>query len=300
MDVSVVIINYNTRRLTMQCLQSIYQHTTGIDFEVILVDNASTECDPQEFKQAYPQIELIASPDNGGFSKGNNLGIAIAKGDYVLLLNSDTELTNNAIYLAWLFMQANPKVGGLSGRLLYPDGRVQHVGGRFPTLNHQLVELFRLNKGWSPEKQADWYLGDRFDHLSTREVDWVWGAFLLIPAKVIAQLPGGKMPDRFFMYAEDVEWCWYIKQLGYQIWYYHEPVCIHYISGSAKPGGNELDKHFHKILPNEYKFIALAHGVWYAKLYYYLRVLLLYTLRGAENKAMAQRYLAFLKTAKAN
>src|ERR1700761_7305700 len=96
MQLSIIIINYNTFQLTCNCIQSIYDKLTGVDFEIILVDNASVECDAHLFKAKFPNINLIISPTNTGFTGGNNLGVANATGEYLLLLNSDTELINNA------------------------------------------------------------------------------------------------------------------------------------------------------------------------------------------------------------
>src|SRR4051794_40929468 len=100
MEVSVIIINYNTFSLTCKCIESIINKTSGIEFEIILVDNASTECDPDLFKKKFPFITLIKNKENSGFSRGNNTGIHSAKYEYILLLNSDTELVNNALFLA--------------------------------------------------------------------------------------------------------------------------------------------------------------------------------------------------------
>ncbi|MBK7139143.1 MAG: glycosyltransferase family 2 protein [Bacteroidetes bacterium] len=123
MDVSIVIVNYNTFEDTCNCIQSIYEQTKDIEFEIIVVDNQSSKFNPQEFKNLFPTINLIISAENGGFAKGNNQGIEIAKGKYVLLLNPDTILKNNAIYYLWKEMEMDSTIGISTCHLEYGDGK---------------------------------------------------------------------------------------------------------------------------------------------------------------------------------
>src|SRR5579859_6527191 len=124
MDVSVIIVNYNTFALTCACVQSIIDNTKDLHYEIILVDNKSTEINPDEFVKKFRAIILIKSETNVGFAKGNNLGINRSSGKYILLLNSDTVLLNNAISCAMNFLEREPRVGVVSAKLVYPDGRV--------------------------------------------------------------------------------------------------------------------------------------------------------------------------------
>ena len=163
MNVSIIIINYNTFELTCACIQSVLDKTLDINFELILVDNASVECDPGLFSQKFPSIKLIRSGTNLGFAGGNNLGIKVAKGEYILLLNSDTVLKNNAIKISCDRLKSSPGIGVLSCKLLYPDERVQPVAGRFPSLRRELRNLLRLNKGLSQEQRAEMFLGTEFN-----------------------------------------------------------------------------------------------------------------------------------------
>lgn len=284
MDVSVIIINYNTQKLTSQCLDSIYKQTTGLDFEVILVDNASTECDADVFKAAFPSIKLIKSPTNTGFAGGNNLGLEVATGQYILLLNSDTELVNNAILEAWQIMRQDLGLGVLSGQLVYPDGRMQYPAGHFPSIWMELGMLFRVFDRLPRRITNKWYLSDRWDHTQPIEADWVWGAFFMMPRYVVRQLPKGKLPDDFFMYVEDMQWCFYIRQLGFTVKYSPLPKCIHHIGGSggAKPKTEEelVAQEFSKALPNQITFMRKAYGDWFPTLLLSIRYLFFLTLRG--------------------
>jgi len=149
LKVSVIIVNFNTFELSSRCIQSVIEKTKLVDYEIILVDNASHECDAQKFKTLFPQIILVKSSINLGFAGGNNLGLQHATSNYILLLNSDTELINDAISLSINRIASNFYIGALSAQLLYPDGKMQYPASRFPSLKMELRELLRLNKNMS-------------------------------------------------------------------------------------------------------------------------------------------------------
>lgn len=232
--VSVIIINYNTFRMTSDCIRSIYQHTKGTPFEIILVDNASTERDPKEFLQEFPKLTLLESKTNSGFAGGNNLGIEKAIGEYILLLNSDTLLTEDSISKTVDCLRAHPAVGVVGCRQIFPDGQVQFSARRFRTISWELLDLFRfVIYSMSYQRRSRLMLGQFFKHDESLEADWVNGAYFMLPASVIQQLPGGKLDERFFMYGEDVLWCEQIKNLGYKIYFQADTTIIHISSGST-------------------------------------------------------------------
>jgi GT2 family glycosyltransferase len=282
LDVSIVIVNYNTFALTCQCIQSILDKTQHVSYEIILVDNGSKECDPQLFKDKFPKIILIKNPENSGFARGNNLGIAAAKGEYILLLNSDTELINNAVYEAYQFMKSDEKIGAMSGRLLYPDGKTQSVTGRFPSITSELRELLRLNKRFTQEQRATYYLGSEFDHETIMEADWVWGAFFMFPKKILSQFPQNKLQEDFFMYCEDIQWCWHIKKIGYKIMYSPNPAAYHYVSSSSQL--NEEEKAQKKIIPNLVALLRKEKGYFYTLVLYLIKALHQLTIKNGSLK----------------
>lgn len=267
MDVSIIIVNYNTFDLTCNCIQSIYDNTYEVTFEIILVDNASTECSPMLYKEKFPNISLIISDYNLGFAKGNNLGIQVARGNYILLLNSDTELVNNAVLMSWEKLSLDSTIGAISGKLIYPNGEVQPVAGRFPSIRTELYELFRLNKFITKKQRAELFLGTEFDYNSEKEVDWIWGAFFMFPKYILDQFEGKKLPDDLFMYGEDVQWCYRIKRLGYRIVYFSEAVIIHFLGGSEEEKSDPWVKYKEKMLPNIQWFIRTEIGRGYAFIY---------------------------------
>ncbi len=232
--VSVVIINYNTFQLTCDCIASVYQYTKGVPFEVILVDNASTESDPQAFLNEFPSITLICSKTNLGFAGGNNLGIRAAKGDFILLLNSDTYLLEDSISLSVAAMQQRANVGVLGCRQIFPDGVLQYSARRFRSIRWELFDLFRfLLFVYPPDKRGAKMLGQYFKHDYSMEVDWVNGAFFMLRRSALSQLPDKELDNRFFMYGEDVLWCEQIRNLGHTVYFLASTTIVHISSGST-------------------------------------------------------------------
>ena len=232
--VSVVIINYNTFGMTSDCIRSVYLHTKQVPVEVVLVDNASTECDPRDFFTEFPGLKLVVSEVNSGFAGGNNLGIENSSGEVVLLLNSDTLLTEDSISTCVQFLEKHPDAGVIGCRQIFPDGVVQYSARRFRTISWELLDLFRFIIYAMPyQKRSRLMLGQFFRHDESLKADWVNGAFFMMPKKLIAQLPGAKLDERFFMYGEDVLWCEQLKNLGYSSWFCADTTIIHIAGGST-------------------------------------------------------------------
>ncbi len=234
MDVSVIIINYNTYALTCACIRSVIEHTKGLTYEVILVENASTEPFPaEEFRAEFPQVKLILSKENLGFAGGNNLGILSATGEYILLLNSDTYLKDNAVLTTLQYMRAHPEAAVVSARLIFPDGRHQSVAQRFPSVKYGLIELLRLQKIMSKRAAGHLLLGAFFDHAENATADWVWGAYFMFPRKLLEKLPDGRLDQTYFMYFEDMQWCMDFRRLGYEVHYCADAEVVHLMGGSS-------------------------------------------------------------------
>ena len=233
MQLSIIIINFNTFQLTCNCIRSIKEKVTDVEYEVVLVDNASVEKDPKEFKNIFPEIVLVESAINTGFTGGNNLGIQHSTGDFILLLNSDTELINNAPGICYHYMLKHPEVGMTTAQLVYPDGRIQHNTRRFRTIKWELLEILPLFRLLPKKKKENLMLHHYFDHQRFVEADWVWGAFMMFPRKILHQLKDHKLSGDFFMYCEDVLWSWEFKQLGYKIHFLPEAKVMHVHKGSV-------------------------------------------------------------------
>jgi GT2 family glycosyltransferase len=233
--VSVVIINYNTFQITCNCIQSI-QAYTHVPYEIILVDNASTECNPDLFKEKFPFVKLIKNPVNNGFAAGNNLGIEATAGSVILLLNSDTYLAEPSIDKSVQYLNDHPECGVLGCRMTFPDGRVQYTARRFRSLLWEILDIFRPILLLLPyQKRAQMMLGKYFKGDFNTECDWLNGAFFMMRKEIVKKLSNGKLDDRFFMYGEDQLWCWQILQLGFRNMFFSDTSIIHINNASTEP-----------------------------------------------------------------
>lgn len=213
---SVIIVSYNTRPLLEACLSSL--RSSGLEAEIIVVDNASTDDSVQAVRQRFPEVRLIRSETNRGFAGGNNLAFPHCRGRYVVLLNADTEVEPDAFGAMVNFLDAHPQVGAVGPRLLNPDGTVQSSGHRFPRLGQSAVRLFLClpppasspsSIGRLPGPQ-----GARPDEACELH-DWLTGACLMVRRAVLDQV--GPLDERFFFECEDVDWCRRIRAAGWEI-----------------------------------------------------------------------------------
>lgn len=199
MDVSVIIINYNTRQTTADCIASVREKTSGISYEIILVDNASTD-GSKEFFETFPGITYIYSPENLGFGRANNLGYKYAKGEYVLLLNSDTLLVNNAVKILKNFLDKNPDKAIVGGQLINVDSLPIHSYSLlFPSIKYELDRLiFFVISRYAYFARKSWLKRNGY-----MRVAYITGADLMLRRKDIEQL--GMFNPQFFMYFEETE-----------------------------------------------------------------------------------------------
>lgn len=289
-ELSIIIVNYNTFSLTRKCLESIFLYPPKVSFEVILVDNGSSDEDAEKFLEFFSNIKLIKSNENLGFARGNNLGVSISTGQYLLLLNSDTELKMEGLEKCVNYLKMHPKCGALSCRCEYPEGKVQHVANRFPSIKYELVELFRLQK---LNAGGDWLLGSFFDHESEIEVDWVWGTFFMVKREVLNKFKNKMLPAPYFMYFEDVLWCYLIKKLGYKVSYYPDYTIVHHLSKSSDFEVNKLKK-ITVVAKHENDFLRKEKGIVYSRILYFLRALKFLLSKTPSSKLMARFYFKLL------
>lgn len=233
-DVSIIILNYNTFQLTCNCIKSVIEFTKKVSYEIIVVDNLSTECNADLFKENFPSITLIKSPINGGFAKGNNLGIEHAKGEFILLLNSDTYLIEDAISKTINYYKQKKLEGIIGCRMIFPNGHIQHTARKFRSISWELLDVFRFLLYLLPyKKRATLMLGKYFKSDFNTKCDWLNGAFFMFPKNALQQLPQQKLDERFFMYGEDHLWCWQFKQVDYNSYFYCDTTIIHINNGST-------------------------------------------------------------------
>ena len=255
-DISIIIINFNTFQLTCNCIRSVIENTFEINYEIILVDNASTECDAEKFKVLFPKIHLIKSEINLGFSKGNNLGIKNSLSSVILLLNSDTLLKNNAIKICFEYLNKGSNIGVVSSSLLYPDEKLQACCQAFPSIWLSFLEKTRLHKILPSRLRAHIFYGSYFNHKEYAEPDWIWGTFFMFHRKIINDLQGCKLDDSFFMYMEDMMWCYDIRRIGYKIAYIPQAKVIHFMGSSSGKKEEFMKINFNKFLKRNYSLIS--------------------------------------------
>ena len=249
-NISVIILNFNTKAILLDCLESIKKYTKDIAYEIIVVDNASTDGSLDVLKK-MKDIILIESKENTGFARGNNLGIKVAKGEYILLLNSDILLEEDSIKKIVDRISKSSKIGIASCKLLNKDKTVQKNGGFFPDLLH--VILWSLFLDQVPFVQN--IFGSYHPHVGSyykveHNQDWVTGAFFLIKRQVLDQIKG--FNENFFLYVEELEFCYRAKKKGWEVLYTPETYIIH-LGGAS--GSTQLS------VLQEYKNLRLFYKI---------------------------------------
>lgn len=224
-DLSILIISYNTKELLDKCLRSIYQsHSTdNLRYEVIVIDNASTDGSVELVKELYPQVSLIENSVNSGFGKANNQGIKIAQGKYILFLNSDIEVLGDAIGKLYQCILTLPQKSGIGGKLFNPDKSPQPSCGPVYSLWHIFTALFL---------KGDYLNLTRYSPKVIKKVDWVMGACILLPANAFREVGG--FDEGIFMYMEEIDWQYRAKRQGYQMLFYPDAHFIHVGAGSSQ------------------------------------------------------------------
>ena len=228
-DLSIVIVNWNTRVLLDECLASLYRHSPACTWDVWVVDNASSDGSPAMVREKYPEVHLVENAGNVGFARANNQAARQCAGRFVLLLNSDAAATAGALNALVSLAQSRPQAGIIGARLVNPDGSFQASHTPFPTLWREFLILSgvgRLRYGrWFPSAGP---LADS----GPREVDYVEGACLLARRQAIDAVGG--MDEGYFMYSEEVDWCMAMRKAGWQVWYQPDAEIIHHGGASSR------------------------------------------------------------------
>jgi GT2 family glycosyltransferase len=232
-DLSIVIVNYNTRQLLDDCLVSLLAaEVPPGGMEIIVVDNASSDGSQALVREKYPTVRLVASEVNRGFSAANNLGVAVANGRTVLFLNSDTRLEPDALVKPLAYLDQHPEVGALTVRLIYPTGQRDPDNHRgFPTPWNAICHFSGLSKLLPKDPRFNGYFQSYADMTETHPVDVIAGSYMLMPMALCRELGG--WDETYFFYGEDIDFCYRIRQAGYQIIYYPHVEVLHYKGASS-------------------------------------------------------------------
>jgi GT2 family glycosyltransferase len=237
-ELSIIVVNWNCVDYTRDCLASVFSRNQGVDFEVIVVDNASTKDDPASLMEQFPRIRLIRNSENAGFARANNLGFAGSSGSYVLFLNPDTIVLNDAIFVMLDALRSLPDAGVVGCKLLNSDRTIQtSCIQRFPTILNQAldVEALRLLL----PRWKFWGTAPLFsDSLEPVPVEMISGACLMIRRDIF--VAAGQFNQDYFMYAEDIDLCHSVKSLGWHCYYIGGARIIHHGGGSSRERANRV------------------------------------------------------------
>ena len=259
---SVLIVTWNVRELLDACLDALQREVQGVAHEVIIVDNASSDGTVTMLRERYPDVRVVANAENVGFPLANNQALRLARGEYVLYLNPDTEVGPGSVRGCIAALDADPMVGMAGCKLVLEDGSIQLECARRPyLLRHLLMEVLYLHMLFPRSRIFGDHLLSWWDHEGERDVDAICGAFMLARREAAMQIGG--LPAEVFMYHEDLAFCVRLRRAGWRIRYLGQFSTLHRWRGSSRKSAAKL-----ALLEGEYKLQLLrdTQGEWYARI----------------------------------
>jgi len=251
-NTSVIVVTYNARGHLERCLEAVADGP----YEVIVVDNASTDGTQGFVRERFPSVRLIELPENIGFGAANNVGVEAATGHWYLLLNSDAWPRADAVENLRAFGEANPRVGVAGPRLVGEDGRLQKSVRGFPTLWRLATEYLFLRKLAPRSRLLNDFYGAGFDYRSPRPAEFLMGAVLLLRREAVEEVGG--FDPAFFMFSEEVDLCYRMRAAGWAVEFTPEAEFVHLGGASTKPS---WDRMFREQLRGHLRFFAKHHGL---------------------------------------
>ncbi|MBU0580817.1 MAG: glycosyltransferase family 2 protein [Candidatus Margulisbacteria bacterium] len=249
-ELSIIIVNWNVKDLLEKCLDSIAVNPPQCNYEVFVVDNASADGSVNMIQKKFSDVKLIASDKNLGFAGGNNLALKKAQGQYLLLLNPDTEVLPGALQTYLDFFKDHPKAGAMGVKLVNFDLSLQPSCKSFPSWRTLFWSTFFLDVLFPKSQIFGEYEMTHWDHNDEREVDQPMGAALAVRREVVEKV--GLMDEQFYMYFDEVDWCYRIKKAGYEIWFTPKASIIHHWGKSTAQARLNMNKHWYRSL---YRFL---------------------------------------------
>jgi O-antigen biosynthesis protein len=247
MQLTIIIVNYNVKHFLEQCLCSVEKATRGMQAEIIVVDNHSTDNSVEYLVPKFPGVRFIANKENSGFAKGCNQGLAVSRGEYVLFLNPDTIVPEDCFSQCLDFFRSHPDAGALGIRMLDGSGQfLQESKRAFPSPMTSLYKLFGLAKLFPHSKTFSRYHLGNLDENQSNEVDVLAGAFMMIKKQVLEKV--GSFDEAFFMYGEDVDLSYRIQKAGYKNYYFAGSSIIHFKGESTRKGSMNYVRMFYKAM----------------------------------------------------
>jgi N-acetylglucosaminyl-diphospho-decaprenol L-rhamnosyltransferase len=244
-DVSVVVVTLNSIAYLERCLESVSGH------ELVVVDHGSTDGTLEVVRERFPGARLIEQ-ENRGFGAGMNRGMRAAGGRYLLLLNADAWVLRDGVERLQSVADEHPEAAVIGPRLLNPDGSLQPSVRGFPTLWRLATEYFFLRKLAPRSRLFNAFFGAGFDHRSTREAEWLGAACLLVRREAVEEV--GYFDEDYFLFSEEVDWCWRFRQAGWKVLFFADAEVMHVFSATYDP------KHFNELVRGHLRFFAKHHG----------------------------------------
>jgi len=244
-------VNWNTRDLLANCLESIYNSSPNFAFSVIVIDNASLDGSAEMVRKLFPTVQLLENQENAGFAKANNQGINLTEANYILLLNPDTVVLSDALQVLVDFMDDHPEAGAIGSRVLNPDGSLQTSCYVIPTLSREFVRLFHLGR-LCPGSQ---YRMESWDTNTPRRVEMIQGDCLLLRKAALDQV--GLLDDSFFIYSEDIDLCYRLQLAAWVLCWVPQAQVIHYGGQSTSQVAAEM---FLKLYQSKLNYFRKHHG----------------------------------------
>lgn len=267
MDLSIIIVNFNTKDLTNQTIDSIIKNTEGISYEIVVVDNSINKSEQCTYESSL--VKVIPDVENHGFGHACNIGADNSKGEILLFLNSDTLVHDSSLSKCVDYIKGNEKVGALGGRVLLKDGTLDHGCKRgFPTPEAAFYYYAGLDKRYPASKKFGVYRQTFLNEFEINEVDSVSGAFLMVRRRLFNE--AGRFDEAFFMYGEDLDLCYRIKEKGYKIIYYPEAIITHL------KGQSGLHKSSKFVIYHFYNAMIIFYNKHYKDKYNIILTLLIY------------------------
>lgn len=259
MDISIIIVNWNVKALLKAALRSIEMATGALDVETIVIDNHSSDGSAEMVAEQFPRVTLIANKDNRGFARANNQGIKIASGNYLFILNPDTELQPDTLLQLFRFMDEHPDIAMVGPMLRNTDGTLQPSCRRFPSIWYALCDHLFLNKLFSNTRLNGYMMGD-FSYDRIADVDQPMGAAMFVRKTVVDRV--GLMDEHNFVWFDEVDWCFQFKKAGERILFYPDARLTHHQGKSFRLWRNPFSGLVW--LKSRHYFIRKNYGVLYA------------------------------------
>ena len=269
MDISFIIVNWNAIKYLSQCIASIVENSQSFSYEIIVVDNASSDGSPDIIKNQFPDIKVICNGSNLGFAKANNIGIRQSQGDFLCLVNSDVVVLKDSVDKLLAYIKSQPTIGMVGPQIIGIKGEIQRSCMEHPTLSNMFARAIAFNSVFPKSKLLGNYLMTDWEHDSLRRVDIINGCFWLIRKKALDKV--GLLDEQFFMYGEDMDWCKRFWNNHWEISFYPDVKVIHYGGASSANAPVRFYIEMHKA---NLKYWEKHHGAF--SLYIFRCILLLH------------------------